>query len=285
MAVVVGVHGIAQERKGAEVLLAEWEPALLDGVRASGAALDRGSVVCAFYGGLFRPVGVMKSGTQHFDAHDLNEGDAELLALLWANAAVVEPDRVVAPDAEDLRASTPRSVQAALRALSSSKAFAGLTESMFIGALKQVTRYFADEAIRTAAQDAVDALVDTDTRVIVGHSLGSVVAYEALVRFGRTSRWRSVRSFVTLGSPLGIANLIFHRLSPPPVDGVGVHPGVAGWTNVSDGGDVVALQKRLAPRFGQPLVDIEIDNGADSHSIVKYLTAPETGAAIAYGLS
>ena len=46
--------------------------------------------------------------------------------------------------------------------------------------LQQVRRYVVDLTVRRAVQDRIAARVGEDTRVVVGHSLGSVVAYEAL---------------------------------------------------------------------------------------------------------
>ena len=118
--------------------------------------------------------------------------------------------------------------------------------------LQQVRRYMTDPQVRRAAQDRVAAEVGEDTRVVVGHSLGSVVAYEALCAH---PEW-PVRALVTLGSPLGIRNLIFDRLVPAPAaagpGGVrGAWPGgVRSWVNVADAGDVVALVKDLRPLFG-----------------------------------
>lgn len=60
--------------------------------------------------------------------------------------------------------------------------------------------------------------VDADTRVVVGHSLGLVVAYEALCAH---PQW-PVQALVTLGSPLGRRNLIFDKLVPPHGPGVRV---------------------------------------------------------------
>ena len=96
--------------------------------------------------------------------------------------------------------------------------------------------------------------IGDDTRVMVGHSLGSVVAYEALCAH---PQW-PVRALVTLGSPLGIRNLIFDRLVPAPrlrptagrVRGRG-RGRVRSWVNVADEGDVVALVKDLRPLFGR----------------------------------
>ena len=86
-------------------------------------------------------------------------------------------------------------------------------------------------------------------------------------------------ALVTLGCPLGIRNLIFERLRPPPEDGHGQFPaGAATWTNIADTGDVVALVKRLAPLFGGRVNDLLVNNGSKAHDISPYLTAAETGS-------
>lgn len=118
--------------------------------------------------------------------------------------------------------------------------------------------------------------------MVIGHSLGSVVAYETL----HAHVQRTGLTLVTLGSPLGIPNLVFDRLIPPPTAGSAQWPpAVADWTNIADRGDVVALVKELATRFGERVRDLSIDNGPKAHDPRPYLTARETGAAIARGLN
>jgi hypothetical protein len=56
------------------------------------------------------------------------------------------------------------------------------------------------------------------------------------------------------------------------------------WTNITDAGDVVALVKTLRSRFGDRVVDVTISNGVAAHQVQRYLSAAETGAAIAGGL-
>ncbi len=164
-----------------------------------------------FYGDLFRPAGRrLAVGDPWLTADDATEFDQELLAAWWRAAAESDP-RVVHPDARTL-ARTPRGVQAALRALSGSAFFAGLAERVMLFDLQQVRQYMTDPAVRRAVQDRVAAQVGEDTRVVVGHSLGSVVAYESLCAH---PEW-PVGALVTLGSPLGIRNLIFDRLVPGP---------------------------------------------------------------------
>ena len=57
------------------------------------------------------------------------------------------------------------------------------------------------------------------------------------------------------------------------------------WTNVADAGDVVALVKDLRPLFGPKVACYLVDNGSHAHAVQPYLTAAETGAAIAVGLA
>jgi hypothetical protein len=115
-----------------------------------------------------------------------------------------------------------------------------------------------------------------------------VVAYEAL---SANPGW-PVRMLVTLGSPLGIPNLIFDRLQPAPLPAAGVRPGPRGcwpglgraWVNVADRGDVVALVKDLRGAFGPDVDCWIVDNGATAHNVRPYLTAVQAGRAIWKGL-
>jgi pimeloyl-ACP methyl ester carboxylesterase len=148
--------------------------------------------------------------------------------------------------------------------------------------LKQVGWYLHNLAIKKAILQRVNDKVSSETRVIIGHSLGSIVAYEALCE--DHPDW-NVHTLVTLGSPLGI-DLIFDSLTPKPENRVGAWPHVEQWINIADKGDIVALKKELAPLFPTGyLIDEPVYNGWKSHSAERYLTARETGQAIAAGLN
>jgi hypothetical protein len=96
----------------------------------------------------------------------------------------------------------------------------------------------------------------------------------------------ALSAFVSLGSPLGIRTLLFDRLDPAPQRGVGLWPqGLDTWVNIADRGDVVALVKCLQPLFGDGVRDRCVDNGAKAHDARPYLTAVETGEAIASALA
>jgi hypothetical protein len=283
---IVAVHGIAQQMKGPELLRAEWLPALSDGLHLAGHTLDPAAVAFAFYGALFRGPEKTRSINDAPAAGSVADADfdAALLASLWQGAAAAHPGSIFAPDMTTR--GTPQAVQAALRAMSRLPFFSGMTTPLMAGNLSQVRRYLREPDIRTAAQDSIHAVMAADCRVIVAHSLGSVVAYEALHRFADDPRWAQVGTLVTLGSPLGIRHLIFDALQPAPENGHGRWPRLLQrWINISDDGDVVALDKKLGNLFGERVQDIGIDNGASAHSIAPYLTAAATGRAIASGAS
>lgn len=298
MSLVVGVHGVAQQFKGEHVLRAEWTPSLQDGLRRAGEhseaalrVLGDAGLRCAFYGDLFRPPGrPLGIGDLFLTAEDVTDYDAELLRSWWKAAAEADPE-VVSPSARSLG---PRNVvQAALRALSASKFFAGVAYKALIFDLIQVRRYFTEPEIRQAARARVEAAIGQDTRVIVAHSLGSVVAYEALCAH---PEWH-IDLFLTVGSPLGIRNLIFDRLEPAPVldpaarQARGHWPGsVRSWANVADVNDVVALVKDFRPLFyrgpsPEAFIGFLVDNGAHAHDVSPYLTSREAGQALAAALA
>jgi pimeloyl-ACP methyl ester carboxylesterase len=283
---VVCVHGVGQQRETENTLLQAWVPALCGGVGLAGGRLTEAEVRCAFYGDLFRPAGRhLAGGDPLIRVQDLDRFEQDLLVAWWGEAASTDA-RVVAPDARTLAVRMPHGVQSALRALSGSRFFAGLGERALLSDLRQVRDYFHKQAIRQEARRRVAAAVGQDTRVMVGHSLGSVVAYEALCA---NPEW-PVKMLVTVGSPLGIPNLIFDRLEPAPAPLAsagprGRWPGAGrAWVNVADQGDVVALVKDLRGGFG-PQVDCwVVDNGANAHDVRPYLTAVETGQSIINGL-
>ncbi|WP_105968432.1 alpha/beta hydrolase domain-containing protein [Streptomyces geranii] len=294
MARVVLVHGIGQQYEGPELLALRLGAALRDGVRlVSGARLAPEDVVCAFYGNVFVEPGTRSAELPPWDEHDVEEGlEADLLDAWWQQAATID-DRVPPVEEEGSRGAVAfgasrlllsQRVRAALDALSGARFFKPVTERMLIGELKQVRRYLDEPPVWQAARAAVAAEIGADTRVVVAHSLGSVVAYEALCEH---PEW-PVTDLVTVGSPLGLP-VIHRRLSPLPVQGRGAWPGsVVRWTNVADPGDIVALVGALEPHFVSgpvgAVADRSITNGVQMHDLQRYLTAPKTASAIAAGL-
>jgi hypothetical protein len=172
--------------------------------------------------------------------------------------------------------------QVILERLLRSRTFARVVQRGFIGSLKQVTMFLSNSDVKERVLQRVADEITYDTRVIIGHSLGSVVVYEYMTRYSPPQ----VELLLKLGSPLGIPHLVFERLTPAPAAGASAWPGqVTGWVNIADEDDVVALRKQLAPLFpasgGEVGVDDHlVDNGDEPHAISRYLNAQPTGAAL-----
>ena len=289
MPAVVGIHGIAQQFKGGPQLTSVWLDAMRGGLEAAqhrevADRLDRPDVRVAFFGDLFRPEGAMAAGDAPYSARDVAAGAERDLLTVWYNAAV-ENEPSLGPPAGAMGPGKV-AVQVMLERLARSRPLAGIVQRAFIRDLKQVNQFLDSPGIKERVLDRVAGEVDGSTRVLVGHSLGSIVAYEYLC----ARRPPSVELLVTLGSPLGIPNLVYDRLTPRPIDGAGAWPGgVARWVNVADADDIVALRKDLtdlflASRSAAPIVDRLVDNGSEPHAIDRYLNSAEVGQALGSAL-
>jgi hypothetical protein len=289
---VVAIHGIGNRFEGSETVRAAWLPALNSGLQEAGFPLiDSRDFTPVFFGGIFRP-----PGRRGFDTKLSEEEKQWLCELVFAlnreaarlseqNRTVNDPTgedpRIQAPDAETVsRGRVPASLQALLRQLTKSRFFNAFgPERLLLADLLEVRRFLHDPAIKKAVLERLENSIQSATRVVVGHSLGSVVAYEALCKH---PEWQ-IDTFVSLGSPLGIRNLVFDALTPSPQNERGVRPNVKRWVNIADNGDIVALEKNLS-RYFDGVEDVRVYNGWTSHDVRRYLTAKETGVAVGKAL-
>ncbi|MBW4720909.1 serine peptidase [Saccharothrix obliqua] len=127
---------------------------------------------------------------------------------------------------------------------------------------------------RVAARRAVaDAVATHRPKVVVAHSLGSVVAYEALWAHPE----HDVDLLVTVGSPLGMPGVVAPRLLPADA---ARPPRVARWVNVADVGDPVAVPRTgLRDLFTGVERDVAVVMGEwRAHGVSSYLRTPEVAA-------
>jgi hypothetical protein len=301
MSKVVGVHGIANTFATSAQLADSWLKALQGGINeAGGGSIAPSDVDVVAYGALFRLDGMGKervprgkrSSTDGGSFVLEDEWEHDLLEQWWIAAAELSnenrrnggtddlsEDPWIEPPGLEGRARTPKFVQAALLQLAKSRFFRPIAPTVLISELRQVRIFLHDLAYKHAILGRFGRKISQETCVVIGHSLGSVVAYEALCMH---PEW-NIKMFVTLGSPLGIPNVVFDALTPRPLNGRATRPNVQRWVNVADRGDLVALEKRLAPKFGD-VEDILVHNGWKSHDVLRYLSAAETGKAVADGL-
>ncbi|MFF5840786.1 hypothetical protein ACIP4T_21360 [Streptomyces massasporeus] len=155
---------------------------------------------------------------------------------------------------------------------------AELLSRLVVATLQDTDAYTSRPARRKAVRATVaQAVREHGARVVVAHSLGSVVAYETL----HAHQDLDIDLLLTLGSPLGLP-AIMRKLDPEPVDGRGARPpGVRHWVNIADVGDLLAVPRELGGAFPVDLHDTTDIGFFDPHTLGGYLAAGLTAAALA----
>jgi hypothetical protein len=141
-----------------------------------------------------------------------------------------------------------------------------------------VHHYLRNPGVRDVIEAGVRKAITPDAEsVVVGHSLGSVVAYNLLRRDGSKRAW-TVPLFVTVGSPLAVTAI---RMALQPI---GRPACVQEWFNAMDPNDIVSLFPLQKPWFD---VRPEIENKTDvdnqtpnQHGISGYLDDKEVARRI-----
>ncbi|WP_326585438.1 GPI inositol-deacylase [Streptomyces sp. NBC_00481] len=140
-----------------------------------------------------------------------------------------------------------------------------------------------DDQARLAAREEVAArIAQHRPRVVIAHSLGTVVTYEALHAHPELH----VELLLTLGSPLALPHAVFDRLTPRPTGPstpLGARPdSVARWVNIADPGDPVAIPPRLARAFTGIALDLtdSIHATYRFHHAKNYLSCAATAATL-----
>jgi hypothetical protein len=142
--------------------------------------------------------------------------------------------------------------------------------------LRDLRRYVSDEfeiaeAIRRMLKIPLRAAANAGRPILlVGHSLGSVVAYDTLWQLGR-ERTNEVRIdlFLSLGSPLG-QHYIQQRLLGHRSHGRDRYPGnIRRWVNIAAVGELTAIDMQLADDFA-PMLQHRLLESIDDHAVYNW---------------
>jgi hypothetical protein len=282
--VVVGVHGIAQQQFGRHLLQHPWAMGLAGGLeRAAGHRVKLPELDIAFYGDVFvdgplvdtKAAGGGRAGPETgADEAGVTEDDVGF--VLDAAGEILTSDDLAKVDAEPDK--FPAMPTALLRVVAAiDRRLGHRAGALFVGELSQARRYLTDPEIKARVDARIAETVTTDCRVLIGHSLGSIVALEHLRLHPEQP---SVDLFLTLGSPLRLRAI--QHLLPDPDFGTGADgpARVRRWVNLRDPRDPIALAGGLAPWWPVVADDNSIDNGRrDAHAATHYLSKRQTGAA------
>lgn len=154
--------------------------------------------------------------------------------------------------------------------------------------------YYKDAAFRADARDRLRAVLERyqgRSLMLAAHSMGGLIAYDVLRLAERQGPRPRVVHLVTLGSPLGLAE-IKHRITAEHGD-LRVPSAVARWTHLGDRDDVATVGTDLGEAYapnpdGVRVVDCPVINayrrprgGRNPHKSYGYLRTPEFSRAVA----
>jgi hypothetical protein len=280
---LVLIHGRSQQHKDSVALKHEWIDAWSTGLQKSGLSLPiaESAIHFPYYGDTLDALStgaddvpdVLVRGAQNDSENELMRVVASVLEEARLRAGI--SDRDVRAAAEAYAGDVPIErgpmnwpwVRGIVEALDRVPGLNGRAVSL---ATADVWRYLNHAPTRNAIDNGVrQALPRESDAVVVGHSLGSVVAYQLLKNDARFAGWR-VPLYVTIGSPLGVRAIRRCIVPTKRPDGVG-H-----WFNAMDPLDVVALYPLDAEHFdiGQPPIEnkTDVENGTPNrHGAEGYL--------------
>ena len=145
--------------------------------------------------------------------------------------------------------------------------------------LAQAWRYLNDPLPRAESRLRLQHALTSDTRVVIAHSLGSVVAWETLMRTPK-----SVDTLITIGSPLAMPQVIAHKLQPQPEDGLLARPAIRRWVNISHVDDWIAHPACLDGHVFGRVEDNLIEHSERPHDVLNYLRSAPLAHAVAQAL-
>ncbi|OLF13498.1 hypothetical protein [Actinophytocola xanthii] len=255
---IVGVHGVgnydpARSPSAAAMRLATTWGAALNGVRQIDLAV-------AYYAHHLRPV-----AAQGVEDVGLLDEEVARLVLAWGFAAGAPNELTQGPATVPLRYLTDW----VARSFGLDSRLVRWFVAVFFRELATYLSGTDEQARLDAREEVVGVIKRHRPDVVVAHSLGTVVTYEALA----ANPHLSVDLLVTLGSPLGMPDVVYERLRPMPA---GRLPGVRRWVNIADIGDLVAIPRRLGGRFATDADHEETIGLFDFHRVRRYLAAERT---------
>lgn len=276
---VVGVHGVGHydRRRTPDVVRAAhaeaWASHLASGLAADTALFD---VDFAYYAPLLHP-GPLSQGDG--DPEELEDPLARELMAAWLSE--LDAPRPVSQGALTLPLRHAASWVARRMSLD------GRLTALFIRVFfREVAAYVRgdEDPVRLAAREEVARRIALHRpRIVIAHSLGSIVTYEALHAHPELT----VELLVTIGSPLALPRAVFDRLLPRPGEGPkgrsGTRPpGVARWVNIADPGDPVAIPPGLGTSFEGIALDLTdtVHAGFGFHHAKNYLACAAMAAVI-----
>ncbi len=152
--------------------------------------------------------------------------------------------------------------------------------------------------IRELLKITLRPLIDNNEPVLlIGHSLGSVIAYDTLWELSHQENLHGKVDFLTLGSPLGMHYVQRRLMGVKEKSNLSYPKLIRHWVNISSEGDIIALERNFHNSFKVMLQKglvksiedhshgiynfFSSDLGLNCHRSYGYLVNPAVGSIIA----
>jgi hypothetical protein len=270
---IIGIHGL-NNKPAPDILRDWWTAAIAEGISRNGEALKVDfDLALAYWADLMYPTPVAPAA------------DPEPYAAAAGSGPLPRAGASIGPIAA-------ARIQEGIGKVLEKVFGAPVAEDVVRDALRtrapDLHRYKHDRATRVAVQERLRerlraAHASGRPIMLIAHSMGSIIAYDVLRSAGRTLPGLRIPHFVTLGSPLGLAEVKGIVAAPLRVPGC-----VERWSNFADPRDFFARwDTRLsndyrANRARVAVSDHLVINGyvsrsgkANPHKIYGYLRTPE----------
>ena len=295
--VIVGIHGLSN-KPDKETLSRWWEAAIREGLEKNCNVRDADFEYVQVYW-----ADLLYKYPQHHD------GDFDFDSLydeqIYTPATPGTLKKYKERWLDDARATVVGAGGAALEAVRGYVGLDNATDWLRGMKMKDLAFYYdrnrrirgRDGQLEIARRVLMDELTNTmlplrDRRImLIAHSMGTIIGYDALRDLGRRDRQFAVPHFVTIGSPLGLphvkTNIHSDRTySPVPLRTPSVV--TERWVNYADRRDPVALDIHLRDDFGPNDAGVRVeddiiindyvnpvDKDRNTHKSFGYLRTPE----------
>jgi hypothetical protein len=272
---IIFIHGRDQQGKDSLDLKRTWTETLAAGLIKTGNSIpDDTQIVFPYFGDKLDEL-VKKADLPETVERIVQKGSAadsqlpfvaEFLSDLSENAGIGS-DEILAEftgDTIEKGALNWPWIQAVLRTLDKHTSFGDFSIKQWT---YDVYMYLTKPGIAREIERFVLQEIGKEPCVVVAHSLGSIIAYNVL----KANPQLKIKSFITVGSPLGLTSIKKRLEKPLPMPGCIEQV----WFNAYDNQDVVALNSLTFENFD---IDPEITNYSDvknqtqnRHGIEGYL--------------
>ncbi len=273
---LVFLHGRSQEDKDPLVLRQRWVAALEQGVEKAGLDLpiDERDIIFPYYGDALRDITSEEPKSLATVRIPLREHEdfacsvlQECLDDIGITREVIAAE-TTPTDTFPNRFSTQLSHEWVHRGLSLLDRYVPRASARSIEATAaDVTEYLHNVEVQGYIENGVAQAFEHcagEPTVVVGHSMGSIIAYRALSEGGVVDC--PVKELITIGSPLGMRVI---REAVAPIE----HPpNVGSWLNAYDERDIIALNPLNDTYFPvEPKIKNYggVENDSDNHHKVR----------------